>query len=599
MVAHLLLPNHGGTGLNLPFNNLTWIALVLFSWLGLERIAEAELLTFSRGTALLFGAILTSITAFPILNTDLWPGTFAALWLGLLCYSLLDKRQASRLIPLLLWLLVGAGVIESAFGLLNNFGISPSFGSTTEVEASQLESFRPSGVFQQPNVLASFLATSLAACGVIISTRSHVNKVDLQKISTADNATSILKQLLSGLPHFTIALCTAILIITASRTGWIALITVLGFVTLHLKSRRQTLYPWLAPATIGLLLGGLLLATNPGNQDLADRKSNLESSRAELYPQVLRMIADKPLLGYGGGNFEKAYVTHAAAQHAADPSKPPAMTNFDHPHNELLFWAVEGGVLPVLGIVGFMGWLLWCIRRMPGERRWLALALLTPLLLHNLLEYPFRHSAPHWLTFLLIVYIIDRWADTPVTTVNISRWAAPIRVFGLVLLVLGSATLVNALVVNWALWKVEIDPERNASYLRYAAIPGPMQERYDFVLNGAYYKLGMKNNDRMALQLVNDWAFEQVKITPRVNVYHALIETSVKLGDIDRAKEAIAEVNYYFPQMEHPQLIPVSDASVDVDMNLKVQSDNNLRQMNGEAAIDRNTIINAADKSSR
>lgn len=560
MVAHLLLPNHGGAGLNLPFNTLTWVVLVLFSWQGLEYIAGKELLTFSRGTTVLFGATLTSITALTILNTDLWPGTLAALWLGFLCYCLLDIRQASQLIPLLLWLLIGAGVIESAYGLLNNFGISPSFGSTTNSDNLNLENLRPFGVFQQPNVLASFLATSLAACGVIISTTSNANKITLQKASADDNTALILKQLASWIPRITVALSTAILIITASRTGWIALIAVLGFITLHLKSRQQPLTPWLTPAMIGLLLGGLLIATNPANQDLADRKSNLESSRAELYPQVLRMIADKPLLGYGGGNFEKAYVHHAAAAHAADSALPPAMTNFDHPHNELLFWAVEGGVLPALGILGFMGWLLWCICRMPVERRWLALALLTPLLLHNLLEYPFRHSAPHWLTFLLIVYIIDRWADTPVTTVEIGRWAGPIRVFGLVLLVLGSATLVNALVVNWALWKVEIDPERNASYLRYAAIPGPLQARYDFVVNGAYYKLGMKNNDRMALQLVNDWAVEQVKQTPRANVYHALIETSVKLGDIERAKQAIAEVNYYFPQMEHPKLIPAAKA---------------------------------------
>ena len=67
--------------------------------------------------------------------------------------------------------------------MLNNIGIVPSFGSYSVnagriigvalgTEETTLKSLRPVGVFQQPNVLASFLTTGLAACGIIIATKS-------------------------------------------------------------------------------------------------------------------------------------------------------------------------------------------------------------------------------------------------------------------------------------------------------------------------------------------------------------------------------------------------------------------------------------------
>ena len=578
LMMHIILPNYGGSGLELPFNSLTWLLLLIFVWLGLERIATSQSVDISQSTLALACAALTSITVINPLTSNIWPGAVAALWLGVIVMLLVDPKDEGVVIPLILWLLAFSTLIEACLGMLNNIGIVPSFGSYSvnagriigvvlATEETTLKSLRPVGVFQQPNVLASFLTTGLAACGIILATKSPSSAPPHQIPRLTLSAALLLRFLLHSVLSLTIMSCTAVLVITASRTGWIGLIFVLAMIAISLRNHHRRLLRWLVPAVIGLLIGGLMLISSPTNQERAEHKSNLESARTELYPQVMRMIVDKPLLGYGGGNFEKAYVTHAAGQHATDPTLPPAMSGFDHPHNELLFWWAEGGIAPVIGILGFMLWLLWCISHMSNKNRWLALALIAPLLLHNLLEYPFRHSAPHWLSFLLIVYIIDRWAGTPTFSLPIRRTIWVVRIFGLALLLIGSTVLINSLIGNWALWKATSDPKNHLSYLTYAAAPGPLNERYQSIVNEVLFKQGLKNNDRAALQHVNAWAFAEVAARPRADLYNALIKTSVKLGNIDRANRAIAEMNYYFPQIDHSGLELQTDTEMNSDIS--------------------------------
>ncbi|MGR5456791.1 O-antigen ligase family protein, partial [Vibrio alfacsensis] len=63
------------------------------------------------------------------------------------------------------------------------------------------------------------------------------------------------------------------------------------------------------------------------------------------------MLIEKPFTGYGLGKFEAEYMVYTARQHQLNNNFAAGVPALDHPHNELLFWGIEGGLLPILGIL--------------------------------------------------------------------------------------------------------------------------------------------------------------------------------------------------------------------------------------------------------
>ena len=53
----------------------------------------------------------------------------------------------------------------------------------------------------------------------------------------------------------------------------------------------------------------------------------------------------------------------------------------------------------ILGLAGYI--LVW--RKIPSRRVWAILGLITPLLLHSQLEFPFYASFSHWIIFVLLI----------------------------------------------------------------------------------------------------------------------------------------------------------------------------------------------------
>ncbi|VTR25979.1 Lipid A core - O-antigen ligase and related enzymes [Serratia fonticola] len=100
-----------------------------------------------------------------------------------------------------------------------------------------------------------------------------------------------------------------------------------------------------------------------------------------------------------------------------------------HPHNELLLWWVEGGLIALLGmlILVWAGLKLVARSRLrdmqafsygkasAGEALALCVALL-PIALHSQTEYPFYLSALHWLVFLLLLAMLDRLVGPGLST---------------------------------------------------------------------------------------------------------------------------------------------------------------------------------------
>ena len=299
---------------------------------------------------------------------------------------------------------------------------------------------------------------------------------------------------------------------------------------------------------LGLVIGVEWSQLYQENAAQIDRKTHLVSPRWVTWQQTMDMILERPWLGYGPGTFEGTYVKFAAARHALDPSYAPPFGAMGHPHNELLAIGFSYGVLPVFGIflLGAYGIRL-IIGLSSSSDRALAVALLTPLLLHNLLEFPFSQSNPHFLVACILLAIICRWSKEDCRRINFPTWAGPtMRVMGVTLGIVATVYFGNSLVTTVALSKVEAAPVDNVRFLNWVGIPGPLDDSYQVVRQSVFFELAINNDDVTAGSLFLDWAEDYLRKTPTLNVYPAAIQVALATGEQARGSQMCSQAAYYF-----------------------------------------------------
>ncbi|HEB4995567.1 TPA: pilin glycosylation ligase domain-containing protein, partial [Aeromonas hydrophila subsp. hydrophila] len=161
---HFFMHNPGGAGLYLPFNAWGWIFASLVIGLGLWQVTLQQRLVFSslQGWLWLGALLLLLPMAYPGFDLKDYAiprllGLFAGL-LFLFCLYQWQLVRASR--DQLFYLLLGAVAIEALLGLVQYYLLIPGNWLGYDTRAN-----RPYGIFQQPNVMATFMATGLALAG--------------------------------------------------------------------------------------------------------------------------------------------------------------------------------------------------------------------------------------------------------------------------------------------------------------------------------------------------------------------------------------------------------------------------------------------------
>ncbi|CAI0940771.1 PglL family O-oligosaccharyltransferase [Serratia quinivorans] len=403
LVSWCYFPNMGGVGLSLPFNPLVYAVMavmVLLIWSGKPQ-RRGIVFTPTAGY-LTLGVVLLSVP----LAYGPEAGFSSAAWrvTGLLagwifyCSGLqvrLPFRLRQRVLMLLLVIIAGQAVIAVLQLFLPAWNWVPLRGA------------RVYGIFQQPNVLGSFIATGLALTLMQWVLPGYALFASLWE--------AIRRIALSLL----LVLFSAVLVWIQSRAAWLGtLLAVLGFWMCFRHHFAQGLLTATLLIVLGAALGGVVMLwpdSADGVRYISHEMSN--QARLAMLQDTLKMIAAHPFSGWGYGSFEYAF------QHFRIEQVPPTqvLEIARHPHNEVLFWWVEGGLVALMGmgllILGGGRLLLQAIghdRRAfaagdgnAGEPTALCLALL-PVLVHTQLEYPFYLSAMHWMVFLVLLAMADR-----------------------------------------------------------------------------------------------------------------------------------------------------------------------------------------------
>lgn len=114
--------------------------------------------------------------------------------------------------------------------------------------------------------------------------------------------------------------------------------------------------------------------------------------RFKYWQHAITLIAEKPLLGYGTGSYEKQYKRVSTDNHG-----------LQNPHNEFLLITVQLGLLGLMSYCGFLFSQYYSARNLLRDHdRWLAQGLLLTLIVTSMFNSPLLdHAEGHWFAVLL------------------------------------------------------------------------------------------------------------------------------------------------------------------------------------------------------
>ena len=525
---HFFMHNPGGAGLYLPFNAWGWIFASLVIALGLWQVTLRQRLVISSlQLGLWLGALLLLLPmTYPGFELQDYAiprllGLFAGL---LFLFGLYQWRLERPTRDRLLYLLLGAVAIEALLGLVQYYLLTPGNWIGYDIRAN-----RPYGIFQQPNVMASFMATGLALA-IWLELRKEGNPW------------------LQGLCYGVIVSTSLLLVVLQSRVGQLGGLLALILLVPQLYRQRQ-LGRMLGLAGLGIALGLLSL------YGLAGAKRGLEiyqsgGMRSIYWPYAAKLIAEAPWTGWGYGSFESVFLQHYMADKAQHPAMVQIEYNLDHPHNEFLYWAVEGGIAPMLGMVLMGGALLWRVSRTGWVRGPALLALVTPILLHTQTEYPFYHSIAHWWALLLLVHVLDaeveEGAEASWREYTYRPWLL-LRFAAIAIPLIVVPFMLTAIHTAWVVTQYERGGYKQPALLLDIVNPMAWLTRVEFDVNAVRLAVGLRANNPTELEAYLDWGQEFVRHTPRAKIYANMVLALNARGRQEEAQRLRTQALLLYP----------------------------------------------------
>ncbi|WP_355662049.1 PglL family O-oligosaccharyltransferase [Halomonas salifodinae] len=528
LLLHVTFPNMGGAGLRMPFNATVWMGFALLMALALWPATRGVIRYshFHLGVGLLLLALWApfawswnpaSMIAFP----RLLGATAGAILLLGLAQLRLQRRDWYWLG---LAILLGA-LVASAFGYAQRYwlvegnwmGYNPAYG-------------RPYGIFQQVNVMTSFLVTALVISAWLYG----------EARQRWERGVILLAPLVMP----------ALVLMIQSRTGWLAALLALPLVMAHLHGQdRRRFAQWAGALAIGTALGILLWWAPWGDGSEVAREVARGGERVPVYLHSLTMILQEPLSGWGYGRFQHDFLHSFADWRASLPINQPVIVdpiitqNYSHPHNELLLWGVEGGLLPMLAILAFGSWVLWrIIAHGPRGERLLFCALLLPLTLHAMTEYPFYHSIAHWLAFLLLLGLVAErcWPSRE----RANRYTFGIRVGGWLAVPLLWVFMATHLHTLYQVSDFYGSPPSERKTLSGLINPLGLKREVEFLMMQQQLNLAIAAEITPFIEGYIEWAKKEAMTSPSQELYTNIVRAK---ESIERGHNIFEEASLLYP----------------------------------------------------
>ncbi|MGB0203590.1 MAG: Wzy polymerase domain-containing protein [Neptuniibacter sp.] len=454
-------PNFGGEGLYLPYNSSVWIVAVWIIATGAFLISRSRTVVLPRywlGLACLpLGALITGFIVETINPTE-WLTRLSVITGGYLFFlALFQFRLTSKQIDQSLYIILAFGMIAAAYGVFQIV-----FTTNIYPFIPRSPNNIPVGVFQQVNLQASSMATLLVLVYYLIS-RPTLNTSLLIKTSLC----------------ITVFLASYIIAASGSRVGLLGAIlglTILIIGRWRLLTRKKNLFISILVLTIAgatTQTSGLLKSTVKFDRAMGGMEADI---RWKVYKISWDLFIESPVTGHGLGSFQKVFQEKRRAYQQQGSLHMGNHPRFSHPHNEIIFWLVEGGIIAMCGIILAATVTFIQLIRVGWQRGSGYAALLIPITLHTQVELPFYISNTHWLLLLFLLFVTHQHSkqNLQITSLSVSaNRLIPVSFIGI------------AFATSWTLIQAQI---ANSDLVKYYASKTTQYELLDKPLSSLYFR---------------------------------------------------------------------------------------------------------------
>lgn len=529
--------NLGGAGYELPFNVTTWLGVSLFIIYTFSRVFYRQNLKISffiYWVLLIFIAILSM----GLLNSELTVNQTVVeisifIILFLFVFSLHQYKLTRNTLIKILYVLCLLGLLQGLIAVVQVYDVdSIIYGLTNYSPFMQKQ---PLGVFQQKNMLSIFLVVVLLSALYILF-----------------NPNKMINQLWAKIFIFASVFCAMyVVLLTQSRAGLLSLI--LGLMLLvfsnrkHVIRRKGFVSIWFVAGFLAYLVFQLFTPNNIDGDDVLTKVENVlmgTDIRLFLYSSTIDMIMNSPLTGYGIGNYGQEFINYVALNGA-----PDTLINFDvsiykHPHNELLFWIFQSGVLVSILLVGFALHFFYKTRVISARIKLSILAITFPLIFSSMVSLPFSLSSIHLFLLTLFIYFAVKDFNKPIHFFVTKQF----RFFVLLISIILS---LGTIYFSWHTLKSGEEVNFFDNRKGYFSILTPQEKLQVTYLEHASFNIfyreasiramlflgrqAISNNIFFDLIKYKQWAEIQPINTYTIEIYETLYDVYIKLNETEKA----------------------------------------------------------------
>lgn len=391
-------PNLGGEGMSISHNISVWIAAVLVISAAILVMLKSKLFAYPNTWLAMIGLPISMIILGFIVENFLpaeW--LFRQLYIFggfLFLIAIFQFRFSPRDIERALIIILLSGMVHGLYGISQI--LWPSILPLLMTPSKAI----PYSIFQQINLHASFQATMLMISIYLLS----------RPVSLKPRPMLIMLLLAS------IFLSSFIIAYSGSRAGLLGACA--GMLLLILCNWRSFLQRKPLMTAVLISITAALFMGHQGIQRSSDKLGELSvktstgvaesgsNSRINIYQISFELFKQQPLSGHGIGSFQKVWHDQKVDYLSRFPNANLPPGRLSHPHNELMFWMVEGGLIAIVGIFVSVIATLYAALKCGWRRGLSYIALLLPIGLHTQVELPFYISNIPWFLMLFLIAVV-------------------------------------------------------------------------------------------------------------------------------------------------------------------------------------------------
>lgn len=519
-------PNVGGLGVHVPNNITVWMIAIAIIWYSFYLIFKQQIIVVPGyvGFIITFPILITLSSFVTGIEQPLhWLFRLLFIWGGLAFFLALFQHGLKQgRLDRILFIIVGSALLQALVGVAQLFLQVDMPFWLPKASGGVL-----SGLFQQINNQTTYQVTAILIA-IFLITRPFL---------LLGNSWMRLVIIIS------VASASFLIAMSGSRVG--ALTLILGlFIIIPVLWQRLRKHKRLSVLTafaflIGLGLG-IVADNSSGNKNVIDKTVAMQSgysgsARLGIYSVSYELIKQQPVFGHGIGSFPRVwqYAKPDFYQSYPDAVLPNKFIN--HPHNEIMFWLVEGGLVAGVGLVAVALGVILMLKRVGWRRGGAYAAILAPIMLHTQVELPFYTSSLHWFSILLITFILfSSVGHKTIILTNVQRTRGCFLVSSSVAL-LASFLLIHTAISNREFLAASQSDYWSENTFTHSFLNPLVQEHAEWVVMRALVSQGLQARDLRKLNIYREWSKETLITNPDKELFEKLIQTDLMMGKNEEA----------------------------------------------------------------